>query len=76
MHNLCISHAVKAGLDSLGVEGRLSRLQFQTYIDRLTQDMNLEECAQFFEFLFTNLKVRRCEVKRRVQLDTDFSCSS
>lgn len=49
--------SVKAVLESLGVQNRLTLSQFQTYIDRLTENMKLEECAEFFEFLITNVKV-------------------
>ena len=44
-------------LQSLGTFNRLTRSQFQLYIDELTEDMGTEECSQFFDFLITNVKV-------------------
>lgn len=44
-------------LQSLGTYNRLTRSQFHTYIDQLTEDMGTEECSQFFDFLITNIKV-------------------
>lgn len=44
-------------MQSLGTFDRLTRSQFQTYIDQLTENMKLEECAEFLEFLMTSVKV-------------------
>ena len=51
--------SVKTTLESQEVQ-RLNRSQFQTYLDLLTEGMPLEECAEFFEFLITSVKVSGC----------------
>lgn len=55
----CDDISVKTTLESQGVQ-RLNRSQFQTYLDMLTEGMPLEECAEFFESLITNVKVSGC----------------
>lgn len=44
-------------MQSLGTHNRLTRSQFQTYIDQLTENMAQEECEKFLSFLVTNVKV-------------------
>lgn len=51
---------VKAILQSMGTdESRLTRSQFHTYLDQLTENMGLEDCAQFFDYLIASIKVSR-----------------
>ena len=45
-------------MQSLGTEDRLTRYQLQTCLDQLTENMGLEKCAQFLDYLITSMKVR------------------
>ena len=49
--------AAKGILESLGAHNRLTRSQFQTYINQLTGEMSQEEYDKFLSVLVTSVKV-------------------